>query len=98
MAPGTATTTVSISFGTNTKVVKNPPKSWEDLLKPEYKGQVAIDNNPGMLRATIWLCLQRCPRKRAAPSTTSCRASRFFQHLKEVGNLQLDRCQPVPTS
>ena len=27
---------------TNTAVVKNAPKSWADLLKPEYKGQVAL--------------------------------------------------------
>lgn len=35
-----------ISFGTNTKVVKNPPETWDDLLKPEYKGMVTIDGNP----------------------------------------------------
>jgi putative spermidine/putrescine transport system substrate-binding protein len=34
------------AFGTNTKVVKNPPKTWSDLLKPEYKNQVGIDNDP----------------------------------------------------
>jgi putative spermidine/putrescine transport system substrate-binding protein len=27
---------------TNTAVVKNPPKNWSDLLKPEYKNQVAL--------------------------------------------------------
>jgi putative spermidine/putrescine transport system substrate-binding protein len=27
---------------TNTAVVKNPPKNWADLLKPEYKNQVAL--------------------------------------------------------
>ena len=45
------------SFGTNTKVVKNPPKSWKDLLKPEYKGQVAIVNSPavaGDAFAAVW--------------------------------------------
>ncbi|HLO30485.1 MAG TPA: ABC transporter substrate-binding protein [Anaerolineales bacterium] len=31
---------------TNTAVVKNPPKNWEDLLKPEYKGQVALSGPP----------------------------------------------------
>ncbi|MDR2860754.1 MAG: ABC transporter substrate-binding protein [Elusimicrobiota bacterium] len=28
----------------NTKQVKNPPTSWQDLLKPEYKGAFAIAN------------------------------------------------------
>jgi putative spermidine/putrescine transport system substrate-binding protein len=30
----------------NTVVVKNVPKNWEDLLKPEYKGQVALTGDP----------------------------------------------------
>ncbi|GHF45628.1 putative spermidine/putrescine transport system substrate-binding protein [Deinococcus metalli] len=35
-----------ISFGVNTDVVKNVPKSFADLLKPEYKGMVALNGNP----------------------------------------------------
>jgi putative spermidine/putrescine transport system substrate-binding protein len=31
---------------TNTAVVQNPPKNWSDLLKPEYKGQVALSGPP----------------------------------------------------
>jgi len=30
----------------NTDIVKNPPKEWADLLKPEYKGQVALAGDP----------------------------------------------------
>ncbi|HMA33640.1 MAG TPA: ABC transporter substrate-binding protein [Chloroflexia bacterium] len=30
----------------NTDVVKNPPKDWPDLLKPDYKGQVALAGDP----------------------------------------------------
>lgn len=36
--------TGTISFAVNTALVKNVPKSWADLLKPEYKGQVAISD------------------------------------------------------
>jgi putative spermidine/putrescine transport system substrate-binding protein len=36
----------AISFGTNTKVVKTPPKSWDDLKNPAYKGMVALDGDP----------------------------------------------------
>ncbi|MFB9530501.1 extracellular solute-binding protein [Nonomuraea roseola] len=32
------------AFVVNVDKVPNPPKSWADLLKPEYKGQVAIKN------------------------------------------------------
>ena len=35
-----------ISFGVNKNIIKNVPKTWADLLKPEYKGQVALNGNP----------------------------------------------------
>jgi putative spermidine/putrescine transport system substrate-binding protein len=35
-----------MSFTTNTAIQPNPPKDWSDLLKPEYKGQVALDGDP----------------------------------------------------
>ena len=28
----------------NTDVVKNPPKTWDDLLKPEYKGLIGVSD------------------------------------------------------
>lgn len=34
----------TIAFVVNTRVVKNVPKTFKDLLKPEYKGQVAIQD------------------------------------------------------
>jgi putative spermidine/putrescine transport system substrate-binding protein len=35
-----------LSFETNTTVVKNVPKDWADLLKADYKGQVALSGDP----------------------------------------------------
>lgn len=35
-----------VSFGVNRRVVKNMPRSWADLLKPEYKGMVALNGSP----------------------------------------------------
>jgi putative spermidine/putrescine transport system substrate-binding protein len=35
-----------ISFGVNRSVVSNVPKSWADLLKPEYKNRVALNGSP----------------------------------------------------
>jgi ABC-type Fe3+ transport system substrate-binding protein len=34
------------SFGVNGAVISNPPKSWKDLLKPEYKNKVALNGSP----------------------------------------------------
>ena len=63
------------SFGTNTKVVKNPPKTWKDLLKPEYKGQVAIVNSPAVAGDPFGSVSERRRSPTGALSTTSCRAS-----------------------
>ena len=35
-----------MAMETNTAAVQNPPKNWSDLLKPEYKGQVALSGDP----------------------------------------------------
>jgi putative spermidine/putrescine transport system substrate-binding protein len=35
-----------LSFEVNTEVVKNVPQDWSDLLKPEYKNQVALAGDP----------------------------------------------------
>jgi putative spermidine/putrescine transport system substrate-binding protein len=35
-----------LSFEVNTAVVANVPQDWPDLLKPEYKGQVALAGDP----------------------------------------------------
>jgi putative spermidine/putrescine transport system substrate-binding protein len=35
-----------MAFETDTSRVKNVPKDWNDLLDPQYKGQVALSGNP----------------------------------------------------
>jgi putative spermidine/putrescine transport system substrate-binding protein len=42
-----------LSFEVNTKVVKNVPQDWNDLLKPEYKGQVALAGDPTVSNQAI---------------------------------------------
>jgi putative spermidine/putrescine transport system substrate-binding protein len=36
----------AVSIGYNKSLVSNPPKTWKDLLKPEYKGKVAMNGSP----------------------------------------------------
>lgn len=36
----------AVSFGVNRNVVSNVPKTWKDLLKPEYKNKVALNGSP----------------------------------------------------
>jgi len=35
-----------LAMETNKAAVQNPPTNWSDLLKPEYKGQVALTGDP----------------------------------------------------
>jgi putative spermidine/putrescine transport system substrate-binding protein len=35
-----------VSFGVNTAIVPNVPRSWADLLKPEYRNKVALNGSP----------------------------------------------------
>ena len=47
--------TGTVSFAVNTALVPNVPRTWADLLKPEYKGQVAISDprNSGQGAMTV---------------------------------------------
>ncbi len=36
----------AISIGYNANLVSTPPTTWADLLKPEYKGKVALNGSP----------------------------------------------------
>jgi len=42
-----------VAIGYNSKVVKDAPTSFADLLKPEYKNQVAINGNPTQASAAF---------------------------------------------
>jgi putative spermidine/putrescine transport system substrate-binding protein len=42
-----------ISFGCNLKIVKVCPTSFADLLKPQYKGMVALDGDPTQANAAF---------------------------------------------
>src|SRR3954447_227353 len=36
----------AVSIGYNEGLVSTPPKTWQDLLKPDYKGKVALNGSP----------------------------------------------------
>ena len=42
-----------LSFLVNTDVVTNVPQDWADLLKPEYKGQIALAGDPRVSNQAI---------------------------------------------
>ena len=63
-----------ISFGTNTSVVKNPPKSWADLKSRSTRARSPSTETLAAPATPLPLSSAQ-PSRWAARSTTSCRAS-----------------------
>ncbi len=74
-----------ISIGSNGNLISNPPKTFQDLLKPEYKNKVALNGSPltsnsavaGVIAASI---ANGGSLKDVGPGID------FFAKLKQVGN------------
>jgi putative spermidine/putrescine transport system substrate-binding protein len=74
-----------VSFGVNTAVVSTVPRSWKDLLKPEYRNKVALNGSPltsgsavaGVFSASI---ANGGGLQNIVPGID------FFAQLKQVGN------------
>jgi len=74
-----------LSFETNTAVVKNVPKSWADLLKPEYKGQVALSGDPTQSNqaiSAVWAAALASGGSLDDPTA----GLEFFKKLNDAGN------------
>jgi putative spermidine/putrescine transport system substrate-binding protein len=75
----------AISIGYNQSLVPNPPKTFKDLLKPEYKGKVAMNGSPltsnsavsGVIAASL---ANGGSLKDVGPGID------FFSQLKKAGN------------
>ncbi len=74
-----------LAFETNTAVVKNVPKSWADLLKPEYKGQVALSGDPTQSNqaiSAVWAAALASGGSLDDPKP----GLEFFKKLNDAGN------------
>jgi putative spermidine/putrescine transport system substrate-binding protein len=74
-----------LAFEVNTDVVDNVPQDWADLLKPEYKGQVALAGDPRSSNQAIQTVFAAALANGgslddAAPGLD------FFKQLVEAGN------------
>lgn len=75
-----------MAFEVNTQVVKNIPQDWSDLLKPEYKGQVALAGDPtgsGQAINAVWAAALGNGGSLDNPMP----GLEFFKQLNEAGNL-----------
>lgn len=75
-----------LSLETNKAVVANPPTEYADLLKPEYKGQVALSGDPLTSNAAI-LSVWAAGLSTGATGEDAAHAGlEFFKSLNEAGN------------
>ena len=75
-----------LSLSVNTAAVANPPTEYADLLKPEYKGQVALSGDPLTSNAAI-LSVWAAGLATGATGEEAAQAGlEFFKSLNEAGN------------
>lgn len=75
-----------ISFAVNRRVVTKVPRNWHDLLKPDYRGMVAMDGSPlgsgDAFAAVMAASLATC-----GSVTSIAPGVEFFARLARAGNL-----------
>jgi putative spermidine/putrescine transport system substrate-binding protein len=74
-----------ISFGVNRAVVSNVPKTWNDLLKPEYKNKVALNGSP-LTSGSAFAGVYSAALANGGSLTNIGPGIDFFKRLKDAGN------------
>jgi len=75
----------AISIGYNQNLVSNGPKSFADLLKPEYKGKVAMNGSPLSSNSAVSGVIAAAIANGGGTGDVSAGID-FFQKLKQAGN------------
>jgi putative spermidine/putrescine transport system substrate-binding protein len=76
-----------MSIATNTTLVPNAPTTWEDLKKPEYKGQVTLNGDPREAGAAFAAVVAASLANGGSYSDLM-PGIEYFSELKKAGNLQ----------
>ena len=74
-----------LSFEVNTAVVQNVPQDWSDLLKPEYKGQVALAGDPRTSNQAIQ-AVHAAALANGGSLDDAAPGLEFFKQLNDAGN------------
>ncbi len=77
-----------MSIGSNTTLVKNAPKTWADLTKPEYKGQVTLNGDPREAGAAF-AAVVAASLANGGSFDDIMPGIEYFAGLKKSGNLQV---------
>lgn len=77
-----------MSIGTNTTLVKDAPKTWADLTKPEYKGMVTLNGDPREAGAAFAAVVAAALANGGSYDDVM-PGIQYFSDLKKSGNLQV---------
>jgi putative spermidine/putrescine transport system substrate-binding protein len=75
----------ALAFEVNSDIIKNPPRDWADLLKPEFKGKVALAGDP-RLSAQAYMTVLAASLSQGGSVTDIGPGLKFFDKLNKVGN------------
>jgi putative spermidine/putrescine transport system substrate-binding protein len=75
-----------LAIEVNTDVVQNVPQDWADLLKPEYKGQVALAGDPRSSNQAIQSVYAAGLSRTGDLGTAAQAGLEFFAELNAAGN------------
>lgn len=74
----------AVGFTVNLEAVPNPPRSWADLLKPEYKGKIkGINPTTG---GTGFMAFLAANQAMGGTETDRIKGYEFFKKLRQSGN------------
>ena len=76
-----------LAIATNATIQPNVPKTWEDLKKPEYKGQVTINGDPREAGAAFAAVVAAALANGGSYDDVM-PGLEYFAELKKLGNLQ----------
>ncbi|MCS7221384.1 MAG: extracellular solute-binding protein [Anaerolineae bacterium] len=74
-----------LAFQVNKDIVQNVPQDWEDLLKPEYKGMVALAGDP-RASAQAQMSIMAAALARTGSVDDVMPGLQFFKELNDAGN------------
>jgi putative spermidine/putrescine transport system substrate-binding protein len=75
----------AVSIGYNKSLISNPPKTFKDLLKPEYKGKVAINGSPLSSNSAVSVVIASALANGGSLSDVSAGID-FWASMKKNGN------------
>ncbi len=75
-----------LSFEVNADLVKNPPKDWADLQKPEYKDSVALAGDPRTANQAVQAVYAAGLSAAGKDDGAAAAGLKFFADLNKAGN------------